>query len=123
MAASAILIIPCAALSLMLSSLTQESRFASFAWFAVWVLGHGAWCAVWLGVAIRKNIPLGRVLDDPALNYWNFLSLYNNLGSAQSWIFDLDTFENALSAILILGFITVLSFIVLFRQVSAPIRI
>ena len=121
--ASAVLIIPCAALSLMLSSLTQESRFASFAWFAVWVLGHGAWIAVWLGAGIRGNTQLGTVLEDPSVRRWAFLSLYNNLGRAQSWIFGLDSFQNALPAILILAFITILSFVVLFRRVSAPIRI
>ena len=122
--ASAILIVPCAALSLMFSSLTQESRFSSFAWFAVWLLGHGAWFAVWLGVAIRSNVSkLSDVLDNPAVNRWSFLSLYNNLGSAQSWIFGLETLQNALPALLILAFITGLSLVVLFRRVSAPIRI
>ena len=122
--ASAILIIPCAALSLMLSSLTQESRFASFAWFAVWVLGTGAWLAVWFGAAVRANARnMYQLLEDPSVSRWSFLSLYNNLGSAQSWIFGLDTFENALPALLILIFIAVLSFVVLFRRVSAPVRI
>lgn len=120
--ASAILIIPCSALSLMLSSLTQESRFASFAWFAVWVLGHGAWTAVWMG-AIRGKQQLGEALVDPSIRRWEFLSLYNNLGRAQSWIFGLDTLQNALPALCILAFVTILSFIVLFRRVSGPIRI
>ncbi|MEZ6096335.1 MAG: ABC transporter permease subunit [Pirellulaceae bacterium] len=34
-------VLPTVSLSLMLSSLTQESRFAAFAWFAVWALGQG----------------------------------------------------------------------------------
>ena len=108
----------------MLSSLTQESRFASFAWFAVWVLGTGAWLAVWFGAAVRANARnMYQLLEDPSVSRWSFLSLYNNLGSAQSWIFGLDTFENALPALLILIFIAVLSFVVLFRRVSAPVRI
>ena len=47
------LVIPTASLALMLSSLTQESRFASFAWFAIWALGHGAWMAILFATAIQ----------------------------------------------------------------------
>jgi hypothetical protein len=41
--ASLIFIIPAASVALMFSSLTSESRFAAFAWFAFWGLGFIAW--------------------------------------------------------------------------------
>jgi ABC-2 type transport system permease protein len=43
--ASAFLMIPTASLALCLSSMTQESRIAGFAWFAIWILG---WFAFFL---------------------------------------------------------------------------
>ena len=42
-------------IAIMLSSLTQESRFANFAWFAVWAMGHGAWVAILFSVAVGKG--------------------------------------------------------------------
>lgn len=41
--ASLIFIIPSVSVALMFSSLTAESRFAAFAWFAFWGLGFIAW--------------------------------------------------------------------------------
>ncbi len=41
--ASLIFIVPSASVALMFSSLTAESRFAAFAWFAFWGLGFIAW--------------------------------------------------------------------------------
>jgi hypothetical protein len=41
--ASLIFIIPTVSVALMFSSLTSESRFAAFAWFAFWGLGFIAW--------------------------------------------------------------------------------
>jgi hypothetical protein len=41
--ASLVFIIPSASVALMFSSLTSESRFAAFAWFAFWGLGFIAW--------------------------------------------------------------------------------
>lgn len=41
--ASLVFIIPSVSIALMFSSLTSESRFAAFAWFAFWGLGFIAW--------------------------------------------------------------------------------
>lgn len=41
--ASLIFIVPSVSVALMFSSLTSESRFAAFAWFAFWGLGFIAW--------------------------------------------------------------------------------
>lgn len=121
--ASVILIIPTACLSLMLSSLTSESRFATFAWFAVWILGHGAWMGIWLMQAIRSNGNPINALDDPVVSFWSPLSLYNNLGVVQSWIFGLSDFSEALPGLAVLTLIMLVSLAILFRKVSAPVRV
>jgi hypothetical protein len=121
--ASVVLIIPTACLSLMLSSLTSESRFATFAWFAVWVLGHGAWMGVWVMQGVRTRKDPMEALEDPIVNGWSSLSLYNNLGNVQSWIFGLTDFNTALPGMIVLSLIAVFSLFILFRRVSAPIRV
>ncbi len=125
LAATIALVIPTASLALMLSSLTQESRFASFAWFAVWALGHGAWEAVRFATAINMEKPPwdSAVLNSQAVQTWSMLSLYNNLGEIQSWIFGFEELENVSKGILALLIITVVSLVVLYRRVSAPIRV
>ncbi len=45
--ASAVMIVPTVSVALMLSSLTQESRFATFAMFAIWSLTAGAYMVMW----------------------------------------------------------------------------
>lgn len=44
--ASLIFIVPAVSVALMFSSLTAESRFAAFAWFATWGLGAIAWLVI-----------------------------------------------------------------------------
>ena len=125
LAASVVLVIPTASLALMFSSLTHESRFASFAWFAIWALGHGAWFAIVLSQAIRmQTAPFDpEVLDSAMVQSWSVLSLYNNLGDIQSWIFGFSTFQESWPGIAALGVLTVVSLVILYRRVSAPIRV
>ena len=121
--ASVVLIIPTACLSLMLSSLTAESRFATFAWFSVWILGHGAWMAIWMMQGIRTGTDPIQALSDPVVNGWSCLSLYNNLGNVQSWIFGLNDLGSALPGMIVLSLLSIISIYILFRRVSAPIRV
>jgi len=123
--ASVTLILPTASLALMLSSVTQETRFATFAWFAVWALGHGAWLAIVITQAVSmQTAPFDpEVLNSPIVQNWSLLSLYNNLGHVQNWIFGFDTFENVSVSLAILVGITVVSIFVMYRRVSAPIRV
>lgn len=119
------LVIPTASLALMLSSLTQESRFASFAWFAIWALGHGAWLAILFATAIQfESAPFDpEVINSNAVQNWSVLSLYNNLGDIQSWIFGFGDFQKVWRGIVALMIISTVSLVVLYRQVSAPIRV
>ena len=123
--ASVFLVIPTASLSLMLSSLTHESRFASFAWFAIWALGHGAWFAIVITQAIRLGeAPFDpEVLNSPLVQNWSVLSLYNNLGDIQSWAFGFSSLSEVWPGIVTLTVLTIVSLVILFRRVSAPIRI
>lgn len=121
--ASVVLIVPTACLSLMLSSLTAESRFATFAWFAVWILGHGAWMAIWMMQGIRTGTDPIQALRDPVVDGWSCLSLYNNLGNVQSWIFGLSDFGTAMPGLIVLSLLSIISVYILFRRVSAPIRV
>ena len=119
-----VLILPTASLALMLSSLTEESRYASFAWFAVWILGHGAWLAITFGEAIRQELDRGDelVAQSYMVTSWSPLSLYNNLGDVQSWVFGFCNFSDIWPAFTVLVAITVVSFMVLYRRVAAPLR-
>ena len=125
LASTVVLVIPTASLALMLSSLTQESRFATFAWFAVWVLGHGAYFAVVIATAIRlRSEPFSpEVMASPLVEGGSALSLYNCLGNVQAVIFGMESFGNVwLSALVLLG-VTAFCWIMLYRRVSSPIRI
>ncbi len=119
-----VLIVPTASLALMLSSLTEESRYASFAWFATWILGHGAWFAVVVGEAIRmRTSPRDMaVADSEMVKTWSPLSIYNNLGDVQTWVFGFIPFGEIWPAALVLVGITVFSWLILLRRVAAPLR-
>ena len=114
LAASAVLTIPTTALALGISSLTTESRYAGFAWFAVWILG---WT---MHFCLSAYAPP----DQGAPNSWSLLSLYHSLGLVQSWVFgfSIDTVEVSRSAILLVA-VTAVSLVVLFRRVSSPMRV
>lgn len=130
--ASAFLMIPTAALALCFSSMTQESRVAGFAWFAVWILGYFAFGAI--GAAemtyTQSQMALQNGNDPYAIQFsesvpisnWTYLSLYHTLGVAQSWVFGFETLTRALPAIIILTLISAGSMAVLYRRVSAPMR-
>ncbi len=125
LAASASIIIPTCSLALMLSSVTQESRFATFAWFAIWALGHAAWFAIVLTQAWRLHRePFHRdVMNDPIVRDWSSVSLYNNLSAVQSWIFGFEPFQAIWPSFTVLAGISLLSLALLYRGVSAPMNV
>lgn len=119
------LVIPTASIALMLSSLTHESRFANFSWFAVWALGHGAWLTIVVATSMRMNLPPveSEVLGSSAVQNWSALSLYNCLGDVQAMIFGFEGLRDIWRSVLALSGVTLFSLIVLYRRVSAPIRV
>ena len=111
MAASATMIIPTTLLALMLSSLTIETRFATFGWFSIWIFGLAAY-AVMLG--------LNGDAADPVLRLSFLFLLFSDLSMAildvPSLISHFDTqFTFAIA-------LSVICFAVIFHRVSAPLR-
>ncbi|MCZ6688236.1 MAG: ABC transporter permease subunit [Planctomycetota bacterium] len=103
---SVVLMLPTTMLALAFSSLTTESRYAGFAWFAVWVLG---WVAYLLLLQLDRT--------------WPLLSLFHTVGVVQSWIFGFgDLPINPMIPSLLLALLTGASFCVLYRRISAPMR-
>ena len=116
--ASAVLAIPTASLALFLSSMTQESRYAGFAWFAIWVLG-------WVTYGIMTAVDMAsssRPIDE-VLGRWSNFSLFHTLGQVQGWVFGFADFKDVLASVVILIVITIASLLLLFRRVAAPMRV
>jgi hypothetical protein len=113
MIASAVLIIPTGALAICFSSLTTESRYAAFAWFAVWILG-------WAAYASLSNLSL---LENDGPD-WSIVSPYHVLGRVQAWVFGLhDSVSDVwLPAALLIG-VTVACVPVIYLRVAAPMRV
>jgi ABC-2 type transport system permease protein len=118
-ASSVVLMIPTISLALCYSSLTQETRYAAFAWYATWILG---WVA-YFQLTVRDVMVNGMESAEVVGGRWSLLSLYHSLGRVQAWIFGLETQPDvAASAGLLLAIITVVSFGVLMRRVQAPLK-
>lgn len=112
LAASGLLMVPTTALALAMSSLTAESRYAMFAWFAFWTVG-------WVTYLVAHGS-----LGLEAGSLWTFLSLYHTLAAAQGWIFGHGTeLADAARAGAVLAGITVVSLAILYRRASAPLRV
>ena len=110
--ASLVIVIPCTALSLMLSSLTTESRYASFAWFAVWIFGHLTY------VVIRNVASPG---DSSMVQS---LSLYETFNDLSSWILDPKLGVTQVETrFILLAVLTVICTAVLYRRVSTPMDV
>jgi len=117
LAASAVLMLPTSILALCFSSLTQESRYAGFAWFVTWILGWFTY-----GIVTSAGAFGGRdVLTQESP--WTHLSLYHTLGRIQRWIFGFSDFRDALISTVILLGVTVVSMLILIRRISAPMRV
>ncbi|MBM4092442.1 MAG: hypothetical protein FJ276_23910 [Planctomycetes bacterium] len=107
--ASLVLMVPTTALALFFSSMTSESRYAGFAWFAVWGLG-------WAAYANLEAVSAGK--------QWSMISLYHMLGRVQAWVFGLSTdINDVTSATALLLAVTVLPFVVLVCRVAAPTQL
>ncbi len=116
---AACLIIPMSLVSLAFSSLTLESRYAAFAWFAMWIIGHVSYLA--LSAMPSFQAQQNGVSYEPG---WRILaSPYQVIAVVQSYIFQFDNHpQMVLPAFLMLLAISTLSLIVLFRRVNAPMR-
>ncbi|MFK8115492.1 MAG: hypothetical protein AB8B91_25070 [Rubripirellula sp.] len=111
LAATVVLIVPTTALALCYSAFTSESRYATFTWFATWVMGSVAYRILTFSGEPRRfdRPPRGRGGGPPwqrvreanpeweqwssTVDYdkWRLLSPYDTLGKVESWVFGLDT--------------------------------
>lgn len=140
--ASLIFIIPAGSIALMFSSLTSESRFAAFAWFAFWGLGFVAWSVTYgvmsdraYNTASRRaaethmspsqsQAEIARLQKQVEEHPMALVSLYHTLVRLQRWVFGLETRAGVIvPSAAVIGAMTFASWIVLMRRVFAPIRV
>lgn len=111
-AASAMITIPSAVLALMFSSLTQESRFASFAWFAVWIFGYATHAAMLPFAGTGNNVLI------------ESLSLFHLFRDLTGWILDVRTgVTDIQTRLAVLFAVTGISLAILVRRISAPMKV
>lgn len=143
LAASVALMLPTSVLALCFSSLTQESRYAGFAWFAIWILGWFTYGAATSAEAYRAGQEAvqaqreaeriarqnARRFRQPMMEVqvkespWTHLSLYHTLGKVQRWIFGFAKFEEIQTSLAILVGITLFSLSITYYRISAPMRV
>lgn len=119
--AGAVLILPACSLMLCLSSLTTESRNAGFAWYVIWVLGV-------IGYSSLSSVDAAAHAGGDFVNYhsnWTLLSLYHMIARVQAWILGTESWNGpqVMSSAGVLLAVTVGSLLILFRRVSAPMRV
>jgi ABC-2 type transport system permease protein len=115
--ASLSLAVPTAAVAVLFSSFTSESRYASFAWFATWILG-------WVTYATLSSSELMRGADIMTLSAkTKLVSPYHTLGEIQAWIFGVSTSQaEVTAAILLVSTVTVVSIMVSYQRVAGQLR-
>ena len=148
-AASAALALPTVLLALAYSSLTAESRIASFAWFATWVacwVAHASLTAADLVAAEARDVPVATAEDvdddawrpmpqrrwnwiaraaglDTTIDRWSWISPYHAVGVIQAWTFGIETRPRAIlpPAAALLA-VSLVSMAVLAWRVAVPTR-
>lgn len=117
---SAWMIVPTTLVALAVSSLTLESRYAGFAWFAIWIIGHVTYStlvAVPAFEAARRHetfLPGWRLLTSP----------YQVIGTVQSYIFGFNgELQVVIPSFLLLIGVSLVSLAILLRRVAAPMRV
>ncbi len=119
--ATIVMSIPTASFALCLSSLTQETRTAAFAWFAALILGAITFNFVSAMEGIN-HAAHGQSISLVSDSNWSLVSLYHTLGFVQSWAFGFVEFRDVYGSVIVLVLLTIVSFVVLMRRVVAPMR-
>ena len=87
--ATLVLMIPTTAIALAMSALTQESRYAGFAWFAFWIIGAVSYQVLWFADQARRGERPQRMEYLGDYNSWMLFSPSETLGYMQMQIFGL----------------------------------
>ncbi len=116
--ATAVLVLPTSAVALAFSSLTQESRFAAFAWFATWVVG-------WVTYLVLTGSAMLNESDVNELHRrWLLISPYHVLGHLQQEIFGLiPEQEHMIGPWIVSGLATVIGFYVAHWRVARMLKV
>jgi ABC-2 type transport system permease protein len=118
-AASVCLVLPTTLVALAISSLTLESRYAGFAWFAIWIIGNVTYAALTVIPSFRAQ-QAGTIFDPG----WRLLtSPYHVIGKVQSYVFGFEAYSSVVMlSIIYLGVVSLVALLILFRRVNAPMR-
>ncbi len=114
--ASVVVIGPAGVISLCFSSLTRDSRYAGFAWFALWTMGVVTWVFVSIWRANRDY------WGDAPHRFEEYFSIHHVFGAVQRRVFGLESFTDVKWFIAILFFGTAAALMILFRRISAPMK-
>lgn len=121
--ASLVLMIPTTAVALAMSSLTQESRYAGFAWFAFWVVGAVSYQVLWFAAQARKGIEPEDMEFFGAYTPWMLFSPYETLGYMQMQIFGLTHGEPwRWGPWVVAGLVSVLGYGIAYRRVARMLK-
>ena len=130
--ASVVLCVPTTLFALTLSSLTRESIFASFGWFAIWIMGSTAYGIM---TVVEGVVRMSNNVDPDQPNFvgfvesglegnWSWLSPLQTLENLQSWVFGMDQETGSISlAFALVSLVCVICLIILRRRIVAPIRV
>lgn len=134
--ASVVLLVPTTMLAVLYSSLTAESRYATFAWFATWIMGSVAYqFLTFTSAAVaqggRPPRPRRGRRGPPDLeaigvdfDQWRWLSPYHILGKVEGWVFGLDpTSGSVIPSVLILLAVTAGGFWIVRRRLIARLSV
>jgi ABC-type transport system involved in multi-copper enzyme maturation permease subunit len=130
--ASVVLCVPTTLFALTLSSLTRESIFASFVWFAVWIMGSIAYgIMTFVEGVVRMNNNVDQSLNFEASRFrsrldgnWSWLSPLQTLENLQSWVFGMDQETGSIGlAFALVSVVCVICLLILRRRIVAPIRV
>lgn len=116
--------IPASLLALMLSSLTSESRYAMFGWYAVWTLGFVTWRMLYGALAAVAQ--QGRTQLDPLAPLaledgggWLYVSLFDTITTAQAAVMGVAPFDlQGQIALAIVGCVSIASYGIIWRQLT-----
>lgn len=120
LAATAALALPTSALAIFYSSMTTESRFAGFAWFATWIVG-------WVTYSVLTSVsafgePNSDLLPEQ-LHKWEMVSPYHTLGQVQSIIFGANAEDSPFwLPIIICSAVTIGGFFMAHRRIAGMLR-
>ena len=133
--ASLILMIPTTAVALAFSSMTQESRFAGFAWFSLWVIGGVTYQVLWFANEFRQPQPNivfegggrgGRAARIEAMSQWSdwkLFSPYETLGYMQQQIFGLTDLDGwIVSPWILMIAVSIIGYGIAYWRVSRVLR-